>query len=165
MQLPALHSMLHQASELAATKNASFEAVCRREEDAERVLAEVRAEKAVRAGSAQSANELVTALQEKIQRHTASTGPKTGPDTAEEPGHGDPPTVRASIQRATRELLLEQGEATPKEIREHIEKVLPHVNVKSTSPELTHLVKQGLLVRPRGGVYRLGGEWARAENR
>ncbi|MBX9363645.1 hypothetical protein [Streptomyces sp. WAC04114] len=165
MQLPALHSMLHQASELAAVKNASLEAVCRREEDAERVLAEVRAEKAVRAGSAQSANELVTALQEKIQRHTAGTGPKTVTDVAEEPDNADPPSTRASIHRATRELLLEQGEATTKEIRQHIENVLPHVNVKSTSPELTHLVQQGLLVRPRSGVYQLGGEWATPESR
>lgn len=164
MQLPALHSMLHQASELASAKFAALEAVCRREEDAERVLAEVRAEKAVRAGSAQSANELVTALQEKIRRHTAVTAPMTGAEITEEPDNGDRPTTRAAIQRATRELLLEQGEATTKEIRQHIQKVLPHVNVKSTSPELTHLVKQGLLVRPRGGVYRLGGEWARAES-
>ncbi|MET8978990.1 hypothetical protein ABZX85_25560 [Streptomyces sp. NPDC004539] len=165
MQLPVLHRMLQQAIELAASKNSSFDSVCRREEDVERMLAEVRAEKSVRGGSAQSANELVSALQEQIRRHTADTGPKAGTGIAEEPDSGDPPCARAAVSQAIREFLLEQGEATTKEITQHVQKVLPSVNVKNTSPELTNLVKQGLLVRPRIGVYRLGGEWVRTEHR
>lgn len=158
--MPALdlHSMLLQASELAARKNASVEAVCRREAEAERALAAVRAEKEMRLGSAQSTNELVDALKQQIQRQ-ADTGQQSKPDVAEEPGGGDPPSTRAAVRQAVRELLLEQAEATTKDIRQHIERVLPHVNTKSISPELTHLVQQGLLVRPRAGVYRLGGEW------
>jgi hypothetical protein len=156
--------MLLQASELAATKNASLEEACRRVADAERALAALRAEQEVLAGSARSVNELVIALQQQIRR-PADTGSQTQAGIAAEPGGGDPPSARAAVRRAVRELLLEREEATTKEIIQHIQRVLPNVNTKNTSPELTHLVQQGLLMRPSTGVYRLAGEWAVAERR
>jgi hypothetical protein len=159
-----LHSMLLQASELAATKSASLEAACRRVADAERALAALRAEQEVLAGSARSVDELVVALQQQIQR-SPGAGSQTQAGVAEEPGGGDPPSARAAVRRAVRELLLEREEATTKEITQHIQRVLPNVNTKNTSPELSRLVQQGLLVRPSAGVYRLGGEWAVAERR
>lgn len=164
MSAPDLHRMLLQASELVRRKTASLEEVCRREVEAERTLALVRAEKEVRTGSAQSANELVVALQQQIQRK-AGTGPQTQVGVAEEPGGGDPPSARAAVRQAVRELLLEREEATTKDIIQHIQQVMPHVNTKNTGPELTRLVQKGLLVRPSAGVYRLGGEWAIAEPR
>lgn len=160
MQLPALRKMLFQARELATHKNTSLEEACLREQEIERMLAAARSEKEERAGSAQSTNALVAALQQQIERQEAGAGAEVRADCKVESDGNGLLSARAALERVIRELLLEQGEATTKEITQHVERVLPDVNVKNTSPLLTRLVQQGRLVRPRGGVYRLGGEWA-----
>ncbi|MCU8592146.1 hypothetical protein [Streptomyces sp. A13(2022)] len=153
MQLPALRRMLLQASALATSKTASFDVARRRRHALESELAAAQAEEDVRAGSARSAEELVAALREQIERQQADAAP------AGSSGAGGPVSARAAVGQAVREVLRTQEEAATKEIVEHVRQEMPDVNVKNVSPELTRLVQQGLLVRPRVGVYRLGGDW------
>ncbi|MFJ2607960.1 hypothetical protein ACIO13_23740 [Streptomyces sp. NPDC087425] len=157
--MPDLHSMLLQVRDFVARKGASLEALRRREADVERMLAAVRAEIAAESCTMQSAQGLELALQQRVQQQESrDQQPQT--DVAEQPGSGEPLSARDAVRRAIREFLLEREEATTREIRQHIQRVLPEVNVKNTSPELTHLFQQGVVVRPRLGVYQLGGEWA-----
>ncbi|MDG5808569.1 hypothetical protein P9869_39180 [Streptomyces ossamyceticus] len=163
MQLRALRRMRLQVAELATQDSALLEAVRRRRRELEDELSAVRSREDVLAGMADSSEGLLAAVDRQIERRRADTG--TGPDvsagTAEEASDGGASGAHMTVPEAIRLFLREREEATTKEIADHIKKVRPDVNIENLSSTLSRLKKErGLLVQPRAGVYRLGGEWA-----
>ena len=164
VQLRALHRMRLQVAELAMEDSALLEAANRRRQELERELSAVRSQEEVLAGRAHSSGGLLAAVDRQIERRQTgtATGSDASPDAAEETGHGGDPRARKTVPEAIRALLLEQEEATTKEITDNITKVCPDVKVKNVNTTLVRLKKRGLLVQPRLGVYRLDGKWAMA---
>ncbi|MGW0313993.1 hypothetical protein [Streptomyces flavidovirens] len=62
---------------------------------------------------------------------------------------------RTPVREVVRLFLQERGEATTREIIEHVRDARPDVNAENTGPELTGWVKEGRIMRSRLGVYRL----------
>ncbi|MEU7640793.1 hypothetical protein AB0C11_32765 [Streptomyces sp. NPDC039016] len=166
MQLRALRRMRCQVAELAAEDSALLDAVCRRRQELESELSAVRSQEDVLAGKADSSQGLLAAVDRQIERRQVGTGMGSDASSgaAEEAGDGGESGVPMTVPEAVRVFLLGREEATKKEITGHIKKVRPDVNVENLHSTLSRLKRRGLLVQPRVGVYRLGGEWAMADS-
>ncbi|MFD4318983.1 hypothetical protein [Streptomyces sp. NPDC058548] len=143
---------------LSSEDEAIAQAAVRRREALERELERVRVEEDLAVRSADLSRVALESTSKWLARVRATdpSVPGTSAMAERAAGAGSKAPVPPPVREIVRLFIQERGEATTRQIIEHVQRVRPDVNAEgSTPPELTGMVKEKVLVRPALGSYRI----------